>query len=254
MIPERTSVVRVRTPEGVSFRFRLASPVLRASAMLIDWAVIMAVWSTVATFVGLLRVISPDVAGLVGTVGFFVLSLAYDIFGEYRWRGQTVGKRLLRLRVVDAQGLRLTLAQIVLRNLLRFIDRLPLLYLVGGIAMLLNRRSQRLGDLAADTLVIWEPPQPEPDLAALLGEKYNSLREQTPVVARLRQAIGPGQARAAWAAIARRDQLDATERVRLFAELAAHFRAVGAVPPDVAEGISDEQFVRNVVDVLFVSR
>jgi hypothetical protein len=44
---------------------------------------------------------------------------------EWRWRGQTIGKRVLRLRVVDAQGLRLHFTQVVLRNLLRFVDMLP---------------------------------------------------------------------------------------------------------------------------------
>jgi len=74
------------------------------------------------------------------------------------------------------------------------------------------------------------------------------------VVARLRQAITPGEARAVWAAVARRDRFEAGARVRLFAELAAHVRRVAAVPAEVAEGISDEQFVRNVVEVLYVNR
>lgn len=251
---ERTCVLHIRTPEGVSFRFRLASPVLRAGAMIIDWGIVSAIWSVAATVITLLSVVSVDFAGMVGTVAYFLLSLGYDIVGEYYWNGQTFGKRLLRLRVVDAAGLRLTLPQVVLRNLLRFVDRLPLAYLVGGVAMLASRRAQRLGDLAADTLVVWEPSEPEPDLAWLQGEKYNSLRALAPVVARLRQAVSPAQARAAWAALARRDQLDPQERVLLFAELAAHFRAVAAVPELVLDGVSDEQFVRNVVDVLFVSR
>jgi hypothetical protein len=93
-----------------------------------------------------------------------------------------------------------------------------------------------------------------PDFGTLRGEKYNSLRAHAPAVARLRQAVSPAEARAAWSALARRDQLEAEARVRLFAELAGHFRAVAAAPAEVAEGVADEQFVRNVVDVLYVNR
>lgn len=251
---DRTHVLRVRTPEGVAFTVRLASPVLRAAALLIDLAVVSATWSSVAVVLGLLQVINADVGGMVLTIGYFVFSQGYGIATEWLWRGQTVGKRLLRLRVVDARGLRLAFAQVVLRNLLRFIDGLPLFYLVGGIAALVNRRAQRLGDLAADTLVAWEPVEPQPDFAALRGDKYNSLREQATAVARLRQAVSPAEARTIWAAVARRDELEPAARVRLFAELAGHLRAVAAAPADAVDGVSDEQFVRNAVQVLFVNR
>jgi uncharacterized RDD family membrane protein YckC len=254
MNTDRTHVFRVRTPEGVAFTVRLASPVLRAAAFMIDLFVISATWSVLGTALSLLHVLNADIAGLVMTVGYFLLSQGYSIATEWLWRGQTLGKRFLRLRVVDARGLRLSFAQIVLRNLLRFVDGLPLFYLVGGITTLLNRRAQRLGDLAADTLVIWEPPQPQPDFATLRGDKYNSLRAHGPAVARLRQAVSPAEARAVLSAVLRRDQFDADARVRLFAELAAYFRNVAAAPADVAEGVSDEQFLRNVVDVLYVNR
>ncbi len=251
---DRTQLLRVRTPEGVAFTVRIASPVLRGAAFMIDWAVVAAASSIVGSVLGLLHLLSRDVAGLVLTVGYFLLSQGYGIATEWLWRGQTVGKRMLRLRVVDARGLRLSFAQIVLRNLLRFIDGLPVFYLVGGIAALVNSRGQRLGDLAADTLVVWEPPEPQPDFAMLRGDKYNSLRSHAPAVARLRQAISPAEARAVWAAVARREELEPAARVRLFAELAGHLRRLAAAPPEAAEGVADEQFVRNVVDVLYVSR
>jgi hypothetical protein len=202
----------------------------------------------------LVHFVNSDIAGMVLTIGYFLFSQGYWIATEWLWRGQTVGKRLLRLRVVDAHGLRLSFAQVVLRNLLRFVDGLPLFYLVGGISTLLNRRAQRLGDLAADTLVVWEPAEPQPDFSALRGDKYNSLREHMAVVGRLRQAVAPAEARAVWAAVARRDQFEPEARVRLFAELAAYLRSVAAAPAEVTEGVSDEQFVRNVVDVLYVNR
>jgi uncharacterized RDD family membrane protein YckC len=250
----RVNVLHVRTPEGVAFTFRLASPVLRLAALIIDWAVVAAAWSLLAAPLALLKLISGDLVGLVGTVAYFVLSQGYRIFTEWRWRGQSVGKRLLHLRVVDEHGLKLTFAQVVLRNLLRFVDVLPIAYLVGGIAALATQRGQRLGDLAAGTLVVWEPPEALPDPASWREEKYNSLRTHGAVVARLRQAVGPAEARAAWQALARRDELDPDARVRLFAEMAAYFRALTPLPTEAIDGISDEQLMRNIVDVLYVSR
>ena len=254
MTSDRTHLLRVRTPEGVAFTVRLASPVLRASAFLIDWAVVSATWGVIGTVLNLLQFLSEDVAGMVVTIGYFVFSQGYGIATEWLWRGQTLGKRVLRLRVVDARGLRLSFAQVVLRNLLRFVDGLPVFYLVGGLAALLSKRAQRLGDLAADTLVVWEPAEPQPDFAALRGDKYNSLRAHAPAVARLRQAISPAEARAVWSAVARRDQFDPEARVRLFADLATYLRKIAAAPAEAAEGVADEQFVRKVVDVLYVNR
>lgn len=254
MSADRTHLLRVRTPEGVAFTLRLASPVLRAAAVAIDVAVVSATWSVCAIVIGLLRLVSTDVAGLVATVAYFALSQGYAIATEWLWRGQTIGKRTLRLRVVDARGLRLSFAQVVLRNLLRFVDALPLFYLVGGIASLLNARAQRLGDLAADTLVIWEPADMNPDFATLRSDKYNSLRAHGAAVARLRQAVAPAEARSLWSAVLRRDELEPDARVRLFAELAALLRTRAALPTDATEGVSDEQLVRNAVDVLYSHR
>lgn len=250
----RLATVQLRTPEGVAFSFRLASPGLRLAALLIDLATIAAAWSVVSILVSLLGILSQDFARATALVGYFLFSQAYRIGLEWRWRGQTIGKRLLQLRVIDERGLPLSFAQVVMRNLLRFIDALPLAYAVGGAAAWLSPRAQRLGDLAAGTLVIWEPAEPVPDLTALRGEKYNSLRAHPGVVARLRQSIAPAEARVAWQALARRDQLDADARVALFADLAAHFRDRTPIPDEILDGISDEQFVRNVVDVLYLTR
>jgi len=250
---DRLHVWKVRTPEGVAFTHRLASPVLRLAAVAIDWMAVSAAWSAVAAVIALLSLVSVDFAGLVATVSYFVLSQGYRIAAEWMWQGRTIGKRVLRLRVVDERGLRLRFSQVAMRNLLRFVDVLPAAYLVGGVAALASRKGQRLGDLAAGTLVIWEPPETLPDLTLLRSEKFNSLREHPTAVARLRQSVTAAEARAAWQALARRGEMDAEARVRLFAELAEHFRSVTPVPADAVEGVSDEQFVRNVVDVLYLS-
>jgi uncharacterized RDD family membrane protein YckC len=251
---ERTARFRVTTPEGVEFSFRLASPVLRAAALIVDWAVVTAAWSLLALVVSLLSVVSGDLAQGVMIVSYFVLSRGYDVFAEWAWRGQTLGKRLLRLRVVDARGLRLSFVQCLLRNLLRFIDGLPLAYAVGGVAALVNSRGQRLGDLVAGTLVVHEPVERAPDAEAIGAQRHNSLRGQAALVARLRRETSPEEARAAWQALARREQIEPTARLALYADMAAHFREIGRVPDELVDGLTDEQQLRNVVDVLYRER
>src|SRR5205814_10664211 len=92
-------------------------------------------------------VAGADFATALRIVLFFAISIGYGILCEWYWRGQTVGKRLLGLRVMDRQGLRLQPSQIITRNLLRFADGLPLFYLLGGLTSLVNRKGQRLGDI-----------------------------------------------------------------------------------------------------------
>jgi hypothetical protein len=192
-----------------------------------------------------------DFANAVMYVMMFVINIGYGIVLEWFWRGQTLGKYVMRLRVIDEQGLRLQFSQIVIRNLLRLVDSLPLFYLVGGIACVLNKKCQRLGDFAANTIVTYTPKLAEPDLDVVLGGKYNSLRDYPHIEARLRQRVSPEEARIALQAVIRRDGLDPKARVELFAELANHFRAIAPFPEEAALGIADEQYVRNVVDCLF---
>lgn len=247
----RTSTLVIRTPEGITFSLLLASPVTRFLAYFIDISLISVAMSLLGVMVMLLQIFSGDMMQAVFILAFFVVQIGYGIVAEWFWRGQTIGKRLLRLRVMDVQGLRLQFSQIVIRNLLRCVDILPALYLVGGLATLLNRRAQRLGDLAANTIVVRSPSLEEPNLDQLLAGKYNSLREYPHLEGRLRQRVSPQEASIALQALVRRDELDTTARVELFSEIASHFRSVVKFPPEATEGIADEQYVRNVVDVLF---
>lgn len=244
----------VRTPEGIVFSQSLASPVTRFLAWLIDFVCIVVIVSAVNSVLGMLQVLSLDLAQALAILAFFVVTIGYSMVCEWYWRGQTVGKKLFRLRVVDAHGLRLQFAQIVIRNLLRAVDSLPFLYLVGGVACLLSRRSQRLGDLAANTIVIRSPRLAQPDLDEIMAGKFNSLRDYPHLEARLRQRVSPAEAAVALGAILRSGLLDPLERVALFADIAAHFRDKVTFPSEATDGLSDEQYVRNVVDVLYRAR
>jgi len=253
MIVERTNRLIVKTPEGIMFSLLLAGPISRFLAWLVDAACIIGAGAMVGTATATLQWISVDVIRALSVLAYFVVSIGYGIILEWFWRGQTVGKRLLRLRVMDSEALRLNFGQIVIRNLMRFVDMLPAFYFVWGLACLLSRRAQRLGDFAAGTVVIYTPKVFEPDLDQVLARKYNSLRSYPHLVARLRQRTSPAEASVALQALFRREEFEPAARVQLFAELSAHFRSLLEFPPEACEGIADEQYVRNVVDVLFRS-
>jgi uncharacterized RDD family membrane protein YckC len=242
----------IRTPEGVTFNLVLAGPISRSLAWLLDAAAIVAVAMVLISVFSALGKLSADISGAIFLVAMFVVNLGYAMVLEWFWNGQTLGKRLLGLRVMDVRGLRLQPYQIIIRNLLRAVDSLPAVYLIGGLTSLFNRYAQRLGDLAANTIVIRERRVVEPDLDVILEKvHYNSLRDYPHLAARMRQQAAPEEAELALQALMRRDALTPEARVALFEELAAHFRQKVTFPPDALEGVSDEQYVRNVVDVLF---
>ena len=251
MLSSRISTLTISTPEGIEFSLRLAGPVTRFLAWAVDLGTIVAIITILNVVLGILGVISRDLAMAANIIAFFVVSVGYGILTEWYWQGQTLGKKLLRLRVMDEQGLRLQFSQIVIRNLLRFIDSLPALYLVGGLVCLFNKRAQRLGDFAANTIVVWTPHVSEPDLNQLLEGKYNSFREYPHLEARLRQHVTPAEAQVAVQSIVRRDDLDPHARIELFRELTAYFKTIVSFPQEATDGISDEQYVRNVVEAIF---
>jgi hypothetical protein len=131
---------------------------------------------------------------------------------------------------------------------------LPLLYFVGGVTCWLSRKSQRLGDIAANTVVIRISAVAEPDLGQLAAGKFNSLRQHAHLAARLRQRVSPSEAALALQALIRRDEFEPAERVDLFAQLATHFRTKVEFPSEALDGVADEQYVRNVVDVIYRPR
>jgi uncharacterized RDD family membrane protein YckC len=251
MLSARTNTLRVHTPEGIAFSLLLASPVTRFLACTVDIGCVAVLNTAFGYFARAVGLVSQDFALALQLIGYFVISIGYSVATEWYWRGQTVGKRLLRLRVMDAQGLKLNFSQVALRNLLRCVDLLPAFYALGGAVCLLTRQSQRLGDIAAGTIVVRNPAVVAPDLDQIAVPQWNSLRAYPHLYGRLRQRVAPRTAAVAVDAIVRREELEPNERVALFGELAAYFKTLTAFPAEATEGISDEQYVRNVADVLF---
>jgi uncharacterized RDD family membrane protein YckC len=248
----RNHQLTIRTPEGVTFHLPLAGPVSRCLAWMVDAACLLAAFQVIRVLINLLGIISADMSAAFATLLFFGIRTGYAIVMEWYWQGQTIGKRVFGLRVMDINGLRLQPSQIIIRNLLRTVDSLPLFYLVGGLACLVTAYGQRLGDLAANTIVIKSAQAAEPDLDLILEKnRYNSLKAYPHLVARLRQQVAPEEAGLALQALMRRDELLPEARLKLFDMMAGHLKNKVAFPLEAVEGVSNEQYVRNVVDVLF---
>ena len=246
--------LELRTPEGMEFTLPLAGPVSRLLALWVDLAVVMVAGMVVQKLVAVVAAFSADAAGGLGTLLYFVVTMLYSILAEWLWQGQTLGKRLLGIRVMDRDGLPMHVSQIVVRNLLRPVDMLPAFYLVGGLVALGTRYGQRVGDLAANTVVVRTRQLEPPDWRKLLTGKFNSMLEHPHLAARLRQRVAPELAGVALDALVRRDQLDDAARVELFRELALVFRRLVEFPAEAVEALSDEQYVRNTVEILYRGR
>ncbi len=252
MIHSRENRLIIETPEGIEFSIRLAGPIIRSLAWAIDLACISAITKILSSLMKVFSIISMEfaIAGLI--LLYFIVSIGYGIIMEYYFRGQTIGKRMFNLRVMDIQGLNLQFHQVIIRNILRPLDKLPsVFYLVGGLTCFFSRYSQRLGDIAANTIVVWNTKVNEPDLDQLLPDKYNSFRGYPHLVGRLRQRVSPKEAGIALQALLRREQFDPVARIELFSEIASWFKNIVEFPQEAIEGISDEQYIRNVVDLLY---
>ncbi len=249
---EKTNTLKIHTPEGIVFSLHLAGPVSRFLAWLTDLGCILVVSNTVSSLIGIFGIISPDLVSGLRILTYFAISIAYGILCEWYWSGQSVGKKLLRLRVIDVQGLHLKFNQIVIRNLLRFVDTLPMLYMVGGVTMLLSGKAQRIGDIAANTIVIRNPKISNPDFSQLYNDKFNSFRNYPHIAARLQQKTTPEEAEVALKAILRRESLEPVERITLFKQIVDHFKTIVTFPQECTDGLSDEQYIRNIVNILFL--
>jgi uncharacterized RDD family membrane protein YckC len=153
----------VETPEGVDFFIHPAGPIPRIQAAAIDVVLRFSAFGVVAMILGLLGKVG---AGIILVV-FFAFQWGYPIFFEMYFKGVTPGKRMYNLQVRSADGTPISWRGSILRNLLRVADFFPVAY-VGGIAtMAMTKRFQRMGDLAADTVVCYRRQDKMPTVAEL---------------------------------------------------------------------------------------
>jgi uncharacterized RDD family membrane protein YckC len=153
--------LRIETPEGVDLEVTLAGLGSRTGAAFVDGLIITATLVVlligISILGGLADQSSDDLYFLIvgiGALASFVLLIGYYLVFESLNGGRTPGKAAFGIRVIKVDGRPLGFGAVAIRNLVRLVDFLPAFYAVGLIAMVSNKRNQRLGDLAAGTVVI----------------------------------------------------------------------------------------------------
>jgi uncharacterized RDD family membrane protein YckC len=261
----------VRSPEQVTLFLPVAGPTTRILAYAIDWmfiVVLMVVVSVAvvfglpAVFRGVARLVSSwfetdlserSVSRLVylllalAWMFIFVIELGYFVFFEWVTGGQSLGKRWLRIRVVQDGGFPIELRQSIVRNLLRAVDSLPGSYIVGLAAVLLSEHGKRLGDLAAGTVVVRldRPPRPAPlpEAPAEERSRFTFDREQ---LAR----IGPTEVALAMETLRRIPSLDPERAAEALARASGALAVrIGCAAVDASEQAA---FLRAILDAVGV--
>ncbi len=236
----------VLTPEFVEFEFTLAGIQSRMLAWLLDTLVTIGLSLVLLLVLSLTAIVAGNLSLALFFVGWFLIDWGYGIALEWLWSGQTIGKRALKLRVLQESGVRIGFLHAALRNLARPLDRLPFFYLVGGTAALFSSSQQRLGDLLAGTIVVREQRRALP--ASLeRTEQFGAFSSDPQLLSRVARLSEPEQ-ELLFSSALRREELEVEARLRLFAELARRLeQRLDLGKPD---HLSDEKFVLGLTAVL----
>ncbi len=165
-IPDREvgTALKVETPENVVLEYQLAGPSVRFTAFVIDYLVRLGIMAGITV---LLLCAGTQLLGMgsigVWAVAVFVFDWFYYVANEWYFRGKSIGKHAMGIRVIQESGYPISFSSSCLRNFLRAADAMPVFlgglgfcYGVGFLTILISKKGQRLGDLAAKTVVITE--------------------------------------------------------------------------------------------------
>lgn len=146
----------VELADGVEIHLRVAGPAVRSVAWLIDSIIFLGcifalsiVFAIVSSWTG------AEIGNGLRLLCMFMLMWFYNVFFEVGPKGASPGQRTMGLKVASVSGAPVTLPQSIIRNLLRVVDFMPFGYLLGLVCCLFTRKFQRLGDLVANTVVIY---------------------------------------------------------------------------------------------------
>jgi len=241
---------RIVTPELVGLRLTPAGPGSRLAALLLDFVLITV--GTLALYSLLGRLLPQAVSGALAATLAFVLQWGYHVYFETWHRGRSPGKRAAGLRAVDGRGLPITLQQSFVRNILRTLDFLPVFYGLGGLVCLFDPDGRRLGDLAADTLVIEErrPLAATESLSA--ARRIDDLVESggPDLARRIRHRVSLEEREFLAALCQRADRLEPQARYDLMEQVGAYYREALEID---APHLSGENLVRGIAAVLFTA-
>ncbi len=158
--------LEIASATGVDLQLNVAGPGARSYAFVVDWHIrllLALAWYIVANFayLGSLEFMSPDSTGF-STYSFVVLFPPTLIYGLYHpvleivMRGRTPGKRMAGIRIVTQDAQTPGVFAILIRNVLRLLDSLPIAYAVGLVCTMLTKQAVRIGDIAAGTLLVYD--------------------------------------------------------------------------------------------------
>jgi uncharacterized RDD family membrane protein YckC len=157
---ERDDFLNIDTPENVVFGYEIAGLGSRFMAALLDTLFIVILQGVVqVVLVAVLSGVGELAGSIIAGIFIFLVFIflwGYYIYFEIAWNGQTPGKRWVGLRTIRADGTPAGAGELVIRNLVRLVDFLPVAYGVGVVAMFIHPQARRLGDLAAGTLVVFD--------------------------------------------------------------------------------------------------
>jgi uncharacterized RDD family membrane protein YckC len=169
----------IETPERVPLHFGLASIGNRFIACAIDHAIqlisiilVVIGFTVIGNFSTLTESLSsaPKWVLAVLIIVIFLIFSGYFTFFEWIWRGQTPGKRWLKLRVIRQDGRPVTFWEAAVRNLLRSFDMMPLpFYSVGLLCVFVSTKDQRVGDIVGGTVVVREREAEAPAFAQVFA-------------------------------------------------------------------------------------
>jgi uncharacterized RDD family membrane protein YckC len=214
-LPRRIAVV---TPENVGIEYELAGIASRCAAAVVDLLIqAVAILIAIGIYFALQYFLHFSIVGWPTSVLIvlgFLLWWGYYVYFETQWTGQTPGKRWLRLRVVKTGGTPIDLPSAAIRGLIRAID----IEVIGVLAILVTPRNQRLGDLAAGTLVVKERSEWQGDIAKPQAAATSGLPEAELV--RNIELVTPEQFETAKRFTTRASELDPSVREQIAARIA----------------------------------
>ncbi|MDQ6695527.1 MAG: RDD family protein [Chloroflexota bacterium] len=153
----------ISTPEQVAFHYEVAGIGSRFVAALLDHVILGVVLTLIfcaMSSIGTVVAMSSEQTGYIVlallVLVVFVIFWGYFVVFELAWNGQTPGKRAGGLRVIRRSGQPVGAGEVMIRNLLRLVDILPGFYGVGLVTMFIDKEARRLGDFAANTIVVRE--------------------------------------------------------------------------------------------------
>ena len=243
--------VRIETPEQVALELPIAGIGSRFLAVAIDTLLQIALAIGTVLALGYGARMMPDAVPrfftLLGPAAailvLFCIYWGYFAFFEIIWSGRTPGKRLAHVRVVKESGRAMTAYDAIARNVLRAIDFLPVMYGVGVLVMMLNRRSRRIGDYVAGTIVVH-------DRRARAAQLPRAPAQAVDISAEKLAQMGDDELSLIEAYLQRRDDLDPLVRDNMRDQIAARIVRRTGVRPQPGDSLDDflEAVARGIRD------